>query len=244
MPLKSSNAAVAVRSPRLRDVTAEPLAKSRNSRTGSIRTREMIMEAATDEFGLKGFDGARVDGVALRAGVHKNVIYHHFGSKDQLFTAVLEHMYRVIRKRQQDLKIRNLGPIEGMHRLVIFTGKIWLQYPHFQRLIYSANMHNGRHLRASQTIATIYNPLLATINDLLARGAESGVFRKDVDPIDLYVSVSALTAHYVSKSHSLEVIFHQKMMTPQRLRQRFQHASEMILRFVLADPESWFKSKR
>lgn len=202
------------------------------------------MQAATDEFGLKGFNGARVDEIALRAGVHKNVIYHHYGNKDQLFTAVLENMYRIIRKRQQDLKIRNLGPVDGMHRLVLFTAKVWLQYPQFQRLIYSANMHDGRHLRTSQTIATIYNPLLSTIDDLLKRGSESGVFRKNIDPIDLYVSISALTAHFVSKSHSLEVIFQQKMMTPQRLRQRIQHASEMILRFVLADPEAFFKRKR
>jgi TetR/AcrR family transcriptional regulator len=210
--------------------------RARRPTEGSLKTREMIMEAATEEFGSKGFDGARVDVIAMRAGVQKNLIYHHFGQKDQLFTTVLERMYEVIRARQQDLRIRNLDPVEGMRRLVVFTGKIWIQYPHFQRLIYSANLHGGRHVRASDYITNVYHPLVETISDLLKRGREAGLFREEIDPIDLYVSISALTAHYFSKYHSLEAIFQERMMTPQRLQQRLKHASEVILRFVMVDP--------
>jgi len=216
--------------------------RARRSTEGSLKTREAIMEAAIEEFGSKGFDGARMDEIALRAGVQKNVLYHHFGQKDQLFTAVLERMYEVIRSRQQDLRIRNLDPVEGMRRLVVFTGKIWIQYPHFHRLIYSANLHGGRHVRASKYITNVYHPLLATITDLLERGCKAGLFREGIDPIDLYVSISGLTAHYFSKYHSLEAIFQRRMMTPQRLQQRLRHASEMILRFVMVDPKRLSKS--
>ena len=52
------------------------------SRESSRRTREMILDGALAEFSEKGFDGARIDEIALRAGVNKNLLYHHYGSKD------------------------------------------------------------------------------------------------------------------------------------------------------------------
>lgn len=51
--------------------------------------RARILEAACDEFAAVGFAGARVDGIARRAGCNKQLIYHYFGDKNGLFEAVL-----------------------------------------------------------------------------------------------------------------------------------------------------------
>ncbi len=51
-------------------------------------TRERIRSAALDEFCDKGY-GACVDDIARRAGVVKQTLYHHYGSKDRLFREVL-----------------------------------------------------------------------------------------------------------------------------------------------------------
>src|SRR5690242_2248139 len=82
-------------------------------RNSSIGTRSAIMAAATAVFADKGYDGARVDQIAMNAGVNKNLIYHHYASKDGLFTAVLENTYETIRKRQRDLEIRDADPVAG-----------------------------------------------------------------------------------------------------------------------------------
>ncbi|NYI07346.1 TetR family transcriptional regulator [Allostreptomyces psammosilenae] len=59
-------------------------------------TRARLLQAATDEFAEHGVAGARVDRIARAAGVNKNLIYVYFGSKEQLFDAVLEaHLTRV-----------------------------------------------------------------------------------------------------------------------------------------------------
>lgn len=52
-------------------------------------TRERIRSAALDEFCDKGY-GACVDDIARRAGVVKQTLYHHYGSKDSLFREVLK----------------------------------------------------------------------------------------------------------------------------------------------------------
>lgn len=53
-------------------------------------TRERLLEAARAEFSVHGFEGARVDRIARRAGVNKAMIYYHFRSKSELYEAVIE----------------------------------------------------------------------------------------------------------------------------------------------------------
>jgi len=74
--------------------------------------------------------------------------------------------------------------------------------------------------------------LLETIRDLLARGVKQNIFRSDIDPIDLYISITALTAHYVSNRYTFEAIFGRKMMTANRIKIRLAHAAEMILSYI------------
>lgn len=54
-----------------------------------VRTRERILGAALKEFAARGFAGARVDRIALRARINKRMLYHYFGNKEGLFRAIL-----------------------------------------------------------------------------------------------------------------------------------------------------------
>jgi AcrR family transcriptional regulator len=53
-----------------------------------VRTSTRILNAATREFCAKGFAGARMEGIAKRAGVSKQLILHHFKSKENLYNEV------------------------------------------------------------------------------------------------------------------------------------------------------------
>ena len=53
------------------------------------RSRERILAAALEEFSERGFAGARVDAIARRAGLNKQLISHHFGGKQALYDAVM-----------------------------------------------------------------------------------------------------------------------------------------------------------
>ena len=54
------------------------------------RSRERILDAALEEFAAKGFAGARVEAIAKRAGLNKQLISHHFGGKEGLYRAVMD----------------------------------------------------------------------------------------------------------------------------------------------------------
>lgn len=55
----------------------------------SEATKERLLQAAIEEFSAHGLAGARIDEIAARAGANKRLIYNYFGSKDDLFDAVL-----------------------------------------------------------------------------------------------------------------------------------------------------------
>ena len=52
------------------------------------RSRRRLLAAALDEFAAKGFTGARVQEIAARAGVNKQLIDYYFGGKGGLYQAV------------------------------------------------------------------------------------------------------------------------------------------------------------
>ena len=55
----------------------------------SAATKERLLDAATGEFAAHGIAGARVDRIAAAARANKQLIYAYFGSKEQLFDAVV-----------------------------------------------------------------------------------------------------------------------------------------------------------
>lgn len=52
------------------------------------RSRNLLLDAALDEFSAKGFAGARVQDIADRAGVNKQLINYYFGGKEGLYCAL------------------------------------------------------------------------------------------------------------------------------------------------------------
>ncbi len=54
------------------------------------RTRQRILDAAAQHFGAQGLSKTTVEEIARTAGVSKGIVYHHYGSKDQVFDALVE----------------------------------------------------------------------------------------------------------------------------------------------------------
>ncbi len=61
-----------------------------NSDDNELTARRRILDAAAREFSESGFDGARVDEIARKAGVNKALIYYYFKSKDELLAILFE----------------------------------------------------------------------------------------------------------------------------------------------------------
>lgn len=200
----------------------------------AAKTRAKILKHATAEFALRGFDGARVDGIAARSRVNKHMLYHYFGSKEQLFIAVLEAMYGSIREGQKDMALLDLPPVVAMRTLVAQTYGVILAHPEFIGLLSSENLMKARHIRASATIREMYDPLMAALRTVLERGAERGEFRPDIDPVELYISIGALSFHSLSNQHTLKAIFNVDLISPAAVSRRLEHITDMVMCYCAA----------
>jgi len=201
-------------------------------RRDPARTRAQILEAALVEFAQKGLDGARVDQIAARAGANKRMLYHYFGNKEDLFLAVLERTYDDIRGREAALHLEDMAPVAGMRRLVEFSFGYYTRNPYFISLLNSENLHRARHLRRSARIRQMHSPLVHMIGDLLRRGQAAGVFRRDVDPVQLYISIAGMGYFYFSNVHTLSTIFAADLATPEACARRAAHIVEVVLGYL------------
>ncbi|MBL8386059.1 MAG: TetR family transcriptional regulator [Burkholderiales bacterium] len=196
------------------------------------RTRARILEAAKAEFAAHGLGGARVDRIAAAADANKRMLYYYFGNKDELFLAVLEAAYAHIREAEKALRLAEVEPPEAIRRLVAFTWNYYLENPEFMTLLNSANLHRARHLENSTTVRSMHSPFVAMIEDILERGRKSGVFRAGVDPVQLYISIAALTYFYLGNKYTLSAIFGRDLLSPRAKAERLAHMTDLVLGYL------------
>jgi AcrR family transcriptional regulator len=209
-----------------------PPAGSRRPGRDSERTQGAILAAATREFARHGLTGARVDRIAAGAKTNKRMLYYYFGGKDALFLAVLEDTYARIRSAEQGLSMLDVPPAEGIGRLIRFTWNYYLAHPEFLTLLASENLHRAKHLRRSRNVRAMNSPLIATLATVLARGHAEGVFRGNVDALQLYVSIAALSYFYLGNNHTLSAVFGRDLATRQSRAERLAHMTDVILGYL------------
>jgi AcrR family transcriptional regulator len=216
-------------------VAGSKRARSRVRRDGtrdSERTQAAILAAATREFARHGLGGARVDRIAAGARTNKRMLYYYYGGKEALFVAVLEDCYARIRRAENALSLLDVDPLESVRRLVEFTWNYYLRHPEFLTLLNSENLHGARHVRKSPNVREMNSPLIETLGEVLERGRGSGVFRRDVDALQLYVSIAALSYFYLSNNQTLSAVFGRNLATPQARKERLQHMVDVVLGYL------------
>ena len=208
---------------------ATDAASGRRAR-GAAATRHAILEAAFVEFSDHGLDGARVDAIAARAGTTVRMLYYYFASKHGLYRAVLEHAYAAIRTAESALGLERMPPEAAIRRLAEFVFDYEEANPRFVRLVSIENIHRAAHIARSPTIGALNATVITTIAAILRRGRAEGVFRRDIDPVDVHLLITAFCFFRVSNRYTLATIFAQDPLSP-TLGARHRR---MLVRSVLA----------
>ena len=199
-------------------------------------TRARILAVAQAEFVAHGLSGARMDRIAETSGVNKNLLYHYFGSKDDLYLEVIEGIWMGLRANQRDEELLALPPERAMRQLVINTFDHFVATPDLIRLMSVENIHNARNLMRSTVVKPLYANLLGTLETILRRGQAAGVFRRKVDVIDLYLSISGLAYFFLSNQHTLSWLLDRTLVTPRRIAARRRHMADMVLAYLMHPP--------
>ncbi|WP_437585586.1 TetR/AcrR family transcriptional regulator [Sorangium sp. So ce1000] len=154
-------------------------------------TRRALLDAAAEEFARHGPEGARVQAIVGRAAVNERMIYHHFGSKDGLYRAVLEDQWAGLMEGWRPALEASaaLEPREGLWRAFTAFFRLLLSRPLCMPLAMHEAMSGWRAAPAA-TLAMLPSQL----RELYERGQADGVFRRDYDFELLYCTIMGALA--------------------------------------------------
>lgn len=192
-------------------------------------SRPALLAAARAAFSERGLEGARVDDIAQRAGVNKQLVYHYFGSKDGLYTAVLEGIYREIRDHESALELEALPPEAAMRALVEFSFDYLARSPEFVRILADENANGGKHLQGSGIVKEVNRPIIDLLRKTLGRGVAAGVFRPGLDPLHVYLSIAGMSFFYFANLDTLSRAFDPRLASPEGIAERRGEIIEFVL---------------
>ena len=208
---------------------ATPAKPPARGRRDAAATQEALIAASVAEFSRNGFAGARVDEIARAAGVNKQLVYHYFENKQGLYLVALESVYAEIREKEQRLSLGELEPQEAMAQLVGFSFDYLAEHPEFIALLTDENRNHGQHILASERLQKMHSPFIEMLEATLERGVQQGVFRKDFDAINLYISIAGISYFFFSNNFTLSAIFDKPLGSRGALVQRRRHVIEFAL---------------
>ena len=196
------------------------------------RTREEILDVALSEFARNGYAGARVDEIAARTRTTKRMLYYYFGSKEQLYIAVLERAYATARDAERQLDVDHLDPVSAIRTLAELTFDHHESHQDFISLVAIENIHRAEFIARSPALAELSTPAVAVIARILDRGRATGVFPRQVEAIDVHMMISSFCFFRVSNRHTFGALFDVDMLDPARRGQYRRMIGDMVVSYL------------
>ncbi len=149
-------------------------------------TREALFEAATELFAERGFDGAKVEAIARRAGVNKAMISYHFGGKQGLYAAIVEATIEAFRERFAAVADESQPAAERLRRLVEAFAEVATRRPGFPPMMIREVISGGRNL--DESVFHRFLEIFSLVRGIVEQGVREGSFRP-VDPLLTHLSL-------------------------------------------------------
>ncbi|ECC1662068.1 TPA: TetR/AcrR family transcriptional regulator [Salmonella enterica subsp. salamae] len=200
--------------------------------------KEKLLLCAVNEFAEYGYEGARVDNIVKAAECSKQTVYHHFGNKENLFIEVLEYTWNDIRQKEKALDVSGLSPAQAIEKIIDFTWDYYIANPWFLNIVHSENQSKGVHYAKSKRLPDINYSHLELMASLLEKGKALNIFKQDIDPLQVNINIAALGGYYLINQHTLGLVYHISMVSPQALEARRKVIKETILSWLLIDKAS------
>ena len=187
----------------MKETTAAPRAKPKPPSRRSARTfspvpdlpAERLISAAVSLFAEHGFDAVSTGTVAAAAGLTQSMVHYHFGTKDKLWKAAVEHIMHV-RGSMFSLNLEDLRDVDPLARLKIMVRRFVSTNatdPDLTRILIHEGMRDSPRLKwlAKRYMARGYEAFNAAIEAAIESGALRRLPVRDVT--NIIVGACALT---------------------------------------------------
>ena len=196
------------------------------------RTRQEILDVALAEFARNGYSGARVDEIAARTRTTKRMIYYYFTSKEQLYIAVLERAYSTARNAERQLDVDHLDPVSAIRALAELTFDHHESHQDFIRLVAIENVHRAEFIVRSAALAELNTPAVSVTATILQRGYAAGSFRRQAEPLDVHMIISAFCFFRVANRYTFGAIFDVDLTDPARRDHYRRMVGDLVVSYL------------
>ena len=173
--------------------------KKRPRRVKPADPHQRIVAAAAHVFAARGFEGARVDEIAERAGINKAMLYYHVGDKERLYAAVLVESIDRALALLRGATAAAASPSAKLQAVLDTLAEFGTSNPEFIPIVMREVASGGRNLpdEMSLHLAAVFR----IVSEVLGEGVATGAFRP-TDPLLTHVAlVGALM--YLRAAHSV-----------------------------------------
>ena len=133
-------------------------------------TREALLSAATELFAERGFEGARVETIARKAGINKAMISYHFGGKRRLYVAILTATLSEMASRLKSLRESPDPPDLLLRAFIAGFAEMVVQRPAIPAILLHEILSGGRHVE--EHLLPHFLALFSVVRDIVERGTK------------------------------------------------------------------------
>lgn len=194
------------------DNTEQKIAKPKNAKKSSPRanskaeTIRQILISARQEFASKGLEKANVQHIAESAGVTKQLIYHYYQSKEQLFACVLDESSDEAMSETITLELDHLPPQEALKTMILHMFDQYHGDPELASLATEGIRYHTSHSTPRNRFIDFGPVLTQKMRQVIERGIDSGDFSTELDPDLIFTTAALMVSNAISNRYIISVL--------------------------------------
>jgi TetR/AcrR family transcriptional regulator, fatty acid metabolism regulator protein len=147
--------------------------------TAQADRRRQILEAAVRAFARKGYHACRVGEIASEAGVAYGLVYHYFGSKEEVLETIFRDTWTQMLERVREVEEEGGPAEEQVRKVTALLLRTWRRDPDLVRVLVREVTRSPEQMRRQiDEIGHAYEVL----ETIVVHGQQTGEFRPDFDP--------------------------------------------------------------
>jgi TetR/AcrR family transcriptional regulator len=199
-------------------------------------TAEAILDAAEPLFGSQGFAATTIKQIGAAAGLNPALIYYYFGSKEELYRALLNRLFGTLAERGTERLANVTTPQEAIRVLLALQSETMLRSPSLPRILAREMADHGA-AHAQEGIAHLSATLFSRLHALIQHGQATGTFRADLDARFAAISTVSLIPYFHMAKPAVAILMGETQEPTSELSGAYaNHAAEFILA-ALAPPQ-------
>ena len=198
-------------------------------------TEQRIIEAAEQEFLIKGFDGARTTSIAAKAGVTHAMFHYYFRTKEKIFEKIISQKLDLLTKLIiESISLENLSLEEKLNRIIDSHIDFVSENPQLPGFLVREIFNNPKRFEILKVRFESFAPLLIqNIQKELDKGHEQGKYRKS-DAKILLIDIISLNIFPYTASPLINSILNGFMNDKEKFKElRKRENFETIMRKIL-----------